>query len=62
MNKPLEIPQFDKPLEVADFMRKKTVTKNTHEEERLTLQALILTLIFTALVFASVQLFGAPRL
>lgn len=62
MNKPLEIPQFDKPLEVASFMRKKTVTKSTNEEERLTLIALILALIFTALVFTSVQLFGAPRL
>lgn len=62
MNKPLEIPKFDKPLEVASFMRKKTVTKSANTEERLTVQALILTLIFTALVFASVQLFGAPRL
>lgn len=62
MNKPLEIPQFDKPLEVASFMRKKTVTKSTNEEERLTLIALILALVFTALVYASVQLFGAPRL
>lgn len=62
MNKPLEIPKFDKPLEVASFMRKKTVTKNTNEEERLTLLALILALIFTALVFTSVQIFGAPRL
>ena len=62
MNKPLEIPQFDKPLEVASFMRKKTVTKNTNDEERLMVQALILTLIFTALVFTSVQIFGAPRL
>ena len=62
MNRPLEIPQFDKPLEVASFMRKKTVTKNSNEEERLTLLALTLALIFTALVYASVQLFGAPRL
>ena len=62
MNRPLEIPQFDKPLEVADFMRKKTVTKSTNTEERLTLLALILALVFTALVYASVQLFGAPRL
>lgn len=61
-NKQQEILQFDKPLEVASFMRKKTVTKESNMEERLTLQALILTLIFTALVFASVQLFGAPRL
>ena len=43
-------------------MRKKTVTKSTNTEERLTLLALILALIFTTLVFASVQLFGAPRL
>lgn len=62
MTKPLEIPQFDKPLEVASFMRKKTVTKSATTEERLTVQALILTLIFTALVYASVQIFGAPRL
>lgn len=62
MNKPLEIPQFDKPLEVASFMERKTVTKNTNEEERLTLLALILALIFTALVFTSVQIFGAPGL
>lgn len=62
MNKSLEIPQFDKQLEVASFMRKKTVTKSSTTEERLTVQALILALIFTALVFASVQLFGAPRL
>lgn len=62
MNKPLEIPKFDKPLEVASFMEKKTVTKSSTTEERLTVQALILTLIFTALVYASVQIFGAPRL
>ena len=62
MNRPLEIPQFDKPLEVASFMRKKTVTKESNTEERLTLLALILALILTALVYASVQLFGAPRL
>ena len=62
MTKPLEIPKFDKPLEVASFMRKKTVTKSSTTEERLTVQALILTLIFTALVYASVQIFGAPRL
>lgn len=62
MTKPLEIPQFGKPLEVASFMRKKTVTKSATTEERLTVQALILALIFTALVFTSVQLFGAPRL
>lgn len=60
--KPLEILQFDKPLEVASFMERKTVTKNTNEEERLTLLALILALIFTALVFTSVQIFGASRL
>lgn len=66
MNKPLEIPQFDKPLEVASFMRhrvsSKALTKNSNEEERLTLLALTLALIFTTLVYASVQLFGAPRL
>ncbi len=61
-NKPQEILQFDKPLEVASFMRKKTVTENSSIEEELTIKALILALIFTALVFASVQLFGAPRL
>lgn len=64
-NKPQEILQFDKPLEVASFMRHKTPSKmvgNTKEEERLTLLALTLVLIFTALVYASVQLFGAPRL
>lgn len=60
--KPLEIPQFDKPLEVASFMRKKTVSKESNTDERLTLIALLLALIFTALVYASVQLFGAPRL
>ena len=54
----LEIPQFDKPLEVASFMEKKTVAKNTNEEERLTLLALILALIFTALVYALVQFLG----
>ena len=58
----LEIPKFDKPLEVASFMARKIVTKSTNEEERLTVLALILALIFTALVYASVQLFGAPRL
>lgn len=62
MNKPQEILQFDKPLEVASFMRKKTVTKSSNTEERLTLLALTLALIFTALVYASVQLFGVPRL
>lgn len=66
MNRPLEIPQFDKPLEVASFMRhrapSKAVVGNTKEEERLMLLALTLALIFTALVYASVQLFGAPRL
>lgn len=62
MNRQPEILKFDKPLEVASFMERKTVTKNTNDEERLTVQALILALIFTALVFASVQLFGAPRL
>ena len=62
MNKQQEILQFDKPLEVASFMRKKTVTKESNTEERLTLLALILTLIFTALVYVSVQIFGAPRL
>ena len=62
MNKPLEIPKFNKPLEVASFMARKTVIKSTNEEERLTVLALILALIFTALVYASVQLFGAPRL
>lgn len=56
--KSLEIPQFDKPLEVASFMARKTVAKNTNEEERLTLLALILVLIFTALVYASVQFLG----
>ena len=61
-NKQQEILQFDKPLEVASFMRKKTVTKSTNTEERLTLLALTLALIFTALVYASVQIFGAPRL
>lgn len=64
-NKQQEILQFDKPLEVASFMRHKTPSKmvgNTKEEERLTLLALTLVLIFTALVYASVQLFGAPRL
>lgn len=61
-NKPQEILQFDKPLEVASFMRKKTVTKSSNAEERLTLLALTLALIFTALVYASIQLFGAPRL
>lgn len=63
--KPSEILQFDKPLEVASFMRHKGPSKmvgNTKEEERLTLLALILALIFTALVYASAQLFGAPRL
>lgn len=58
MNKPQEILQFDKPLEVASFMRKKTVTKSSNTEERLTLLALILALIFTALVYASIQLFA----
>ena len=58
MNKSLEIPKFDKPLEVASFMRKKTVTKESNTEERLTLLALTLALIFTALVYASVQLFA----
>ena len=62
MNKQQEILQFDKPLEVASFMRKKTVTKSSNAEERLTLLALTLALIFTALVYASIQLFGAPRL
>mgnify|MGYP004525640699 CR=1 FL=1 len=66
MNKSLEIPKFDKPLEVASFMAHKTpskvLAKNSNEEERLTLLALILALIFTALVYVSVQLFGAPRL
>ena len=66
MNRPLEIPQFDKPLEVASFMRpkapSKALTRNPNEEERLTLLALTLALIFTALVYVSVQLFGAPRL
>ncbi len=65
-NKPQEILQFDKPLEVASFMRHKTpskvLAKNSNEEERLTLLALTLALIFTALVYASVQIFGAPRL
>ncbi len=58
MTKQPDIPQFDKPLEVASFMRKKTVTKSANEEERLTVQALILALIFTALVYASVQFLG----
>ncbi len=66
MNKPLEIPQFDKPLEVANFMAhkapSKALAKNSNEEERLTLLALTLALIFTALVYVSVELFGAPRL
>lgn len=62
MNKPQEILKFDKPLEVASFMRKKTVTKSSNTEERLTLLALTLALIFTALVYVSIQLFGAPRL
>ena len=65
MNKQQEILQFDKPLEVASFMAHKTpskVTRNPNEEERLTLLALTLALIFTALVYVSVQLFGAPRL
>lgn len=60
-NKQQEILQFDKPLEVASFMRHKTPSKmvvNTKEEERLTLLALTLSLIFTALVYASVQLFA----
>lgn len=61
-NKPSEILQFDKPLEVASFMERKTVAKKANEKERLTLIALVLALIFTALVYASVQLFGAPRL
>lgn len=64
MNKPQEILKFDKPLEVASFMRHKAPSKmvgSIKEEERLTLIVLTLTLIFTALVFASVQLFGAPR-
>lgn len=60
--KPSEILQFDKPLEVASFMRHKAPSKalvrNSDEEERLTLLALILALIFTALVYASVQLFA----
>lgn len=61
MNKPQEILQFDKPLEVASFMRHKAPSKmvgNTKEEERLTLLALTLALIFTALVYASIQLFA----
>lgn len=65
MNKSQEILKFDKPLEVASFMRHKEPSKmvgNTKEEERLTLLALTLALIFTALVYASVQLFGVPRL
>lgn len=65
MNKSQEILKFDKPLEVASFMGHKEPSKmvgSTKEEERLTLLALTLALIFTALVFASVQLFGAPRL
>lgn len=65
-NKQQEILQFDKPLEVASFMRHTTPSKavvvNTREEERLTLIALTLALIFTALVYASVQLFGVPRI
>lgn len=64
-NKPQEILQFDKPLEVASFMRHKAPSKmvgNTKEEERLTLLALTLALIFTALVYASIQFFGVPRL
>ena len=56
--KPSEILQFDKPLEVASFMRKKTVTKESNTEERLTLLALTLALVFTALVYASIQLFA----
>lgn len=56
--KPSEILQFDKPLEVANFMRKKTVTKSSNTEERLTLIALTLALIFTALVYVSIQLFA----
>lgn len=65
MNKPQEILKFDKPLEVASFMRHKGPSKmveSAKEEERLTLLALTLALIFTALVYASVQFFGAPRL
>lgn len=58
MNRQPEILKFDKPLEVASFMERKTVNKNTNEEERLTLLALILALIFTALVYASVQFLG----
>ncbi len=61
MTKQQEILKFDKPLEVASFMRKKTPSKvvgDTKEEERLTLLALILALIFTALVYASIQLFA----
>lgn len=65
-NKSQEILQFDKPLEVASFMRhkepSKALVRNSKEEERLTLIALIMALIFTSLVYASVQLFGAPRL
>lgn len=60
MNKQKEILQFDKPLEVASFMRHKAPSKalvrNSYEEEKLTLLALILALIFTALVYASIQL------
>ena len=65
MNKSQEILKFDKPLEVASFMRHKAPSKmvgNTKEEERLTLLALTLALIFTTLVYASIQLFGSPRL
>lgn len=65
-NNPQEILKFDKPLEVASFMRpkapSKALVKNAKEQERLTLLALILALIFTALVYASIQIFGAPRL
>ncbi len=59
--KPSEILQFDKPLEVASFMRPKAPSKDlvrNTKEERLTLIALILALIFTALVYTSVQLFA----
>lgn len=61
MNKPQEILKFDKPLEVASFMRHKAPSKmveSAKEEERLTLLALTLALIFTALVYASVQFFA----
>ena len=61
MNKPQEILKFDKPLEVASFMRHKEPSKmvgSTKEEERLTLLALTLALLFTALVYASIQLFA----